>query len=101
ADEVIREQIAYFEGIGQDFEWKLYDHDSPPDLKDRLVAHGFEVEEPEALLVLDLKHTPAALFRPVRLDVRRITAPGGVADAVAVQEEVWEEDFSGLADCLA
>ena len=45
-EDVIREQVAYYEGIGQDFEWKAYDYDKPPDLKNRLAAHGFEVEEP-------------------------------------------------------
>ena len=27
ADDTIREQVNYFESIGQDFEWKLYDYD--------------------------------------------------------------------------
>ena len=50
-DRVIAEQITYFEQLGQDFEWKTYDHDTPGDLKARLSAHGFAAEEPEALLV--------------------------------------------------
>ena len=36
ADDMIREQVRYFESIGQDFEWKLYDYDQPSDLKERL-----------------------------------------------------------------
>ena len=43
-DEINREQVAYFEGLGQDFEWKVYDYDRPSDLKDRLAAHGFIIE---------------------------------------------------------
>ena len=43
AEAVIDEQMAYFEGIGQDFEWKLYDYDRPVDLKARLAAKGFEI----------------------------------------------------------
>ena len=31
AGERIREQVRYFERIGQDFEWKLYDYDPPAD----------------------------------------------------------------------
>lgn len=27
AEDAIREQVSYFESIGQDFEWKLYDYD--------------------------------------------------------------------------
>jgi GNAT superfamily N-acetyltransferase len=50
----IGEQVAYFEGIGQKFEWKVFDYDTPADLKERLAAHGFEVEDPDAIMVLDL-----------------------------------------------
>jgi hypothetical protein len=34
AEDVIREQVSYFERLGQDFEWKLYDYDQPADLKE-------------------------------------------------------------------
>ena len=33
ADQVIEEQVADFERLGLEFEWKLYDHDQPPDLR--------------------------------------------------------------------
>ena len=55
AGAAIREQIAYFEQIGSDLEWKLFDYDTPPDLKERLAAHGFEIEEPEYLMILPLE----------------------------------------------
>jgi hypothetical protein len=45
ADDRIREQVSYFESIGQNFEWKLYDYDQPSDLKERLRSNGFIVEE--------------------------------------------------------
>jgi GNAT superfamily N-acetyltransferase len=94
AEEVIEAEIAYFEGIGHDFEWKVYSHDSPPDLKERLAARGFEIGEVEAVLVLDLAEAPAALLAPVSHDVRRITEPEELADVVAVQQQVWPEaDF--------
>ncbi len=41
AEDVIREQVSYFESLGQDFEWKLYDYDRPSDLKERLESYGF------------------------------------------------------------
>ncbi len=97
----IREQVAYFEGIGQDFEWKTYDHDGPPDLKERLAAAGFELEEAEALLVLDLDQAPAWLFDPVTADVRRVVDPAQIADVRAVEEAVWQDDFAELAERLA
>ena len=54
-DDVIREQMSYFESIGQDFEWKVYDYDQPSGLKERLASYGFAVEEAEAIMVLDLE----------------------------------------------
>ena len=55
-DAVIESEIAYFESLGLDFEWKAYDYDTPADLVARLAARGFEVEDPEAVMVLDLEH---------------------------------------------
>jgi GNAT superfamily N-acetyltransferase len=62
ADAAIEEQIAYFQSVGQDFEWKAYAHDQPPDLLERLAAHGFELDETEAILVIDVHDPPAALL---------------------------------------
>jgi GNAT superfamily N-acetyltransferase len=103
ADEVIETEIAYFERIGHDFEWKVYSHDSPPDLKERLAARGFEIGEAEAVLVLDLADAPPGLLAPVSHDVRRIITAEQLADVVAVQREVWPEaDFiSHLGERLA
>ncbi len=94
ADAVIRAEISYFERLGQSFEWKVYDHDNPPDLKKRLLAAGFESGEAEALMVLDLNEAPAALRQPVTVDVRRVSHPDQIADLVAVQQQVWPDaDF--------
>jgi hypothetical protein len=90
-DRVIAEQIAHFDQLGQDFEWKTYDQDTPGDLKDRLRAHGFEAEEPEALLVLDIEAAPASLWQPVIHDVRRITNPDRLEEYRRIQERVWDE----------
>jgi len=92
ADEVIRGEIDYFTSIGQDFEWKLYDHDTPPDLKERLQAFGFEIGDPEAVLVLDIHEAPPALLQPVTHDVRRIGQPAQMEDVVAVQRAVWPDE---------
>lgn len=98
ADRVIASEIAYFEGLGQDFEWKTYDHDPPADLKDRLTAFGFEGEEPEALLILDLEAPPEELLRPVIQDVRRITDSAELDAIGPIQEQVWgESDPSFIA----
>jgi GNAT superfamily N-acetyltransferase len=97
----IGEQVAYFEGMGQGFEWKVFDYDTPPDLKERLAAHGFEIEDPDAIMVLDLDGTSQTLFRPSTHTVRRITDPERVADVMAVEDAVWDGDYCALGRSLA
>lgn len=95
-------QIDYFERIGQDFEWKVYGHDTPRDLRDRLAARGFEIGEPEALLIYDLVDaSPALLAPPPRHDIRRLDDPDQLTDLQSVVEEVWQEDMAGLVNRLA
>ena len=72
-DRVIDEEIAYFRERGASCEWKVYSHDAPPDLRERLVARGFSADEPETLLISGAKRCAAA---PVRL----AWAYGGTAD---------------------
>ncbi|HEY2691649.1 MAG TPA: GNAT family N-acetyltransferase [Streptosporangiaceae bacterium] len=53
ADGVIAEQVRFFAGRGEPFEWKLYSYDRPADLDQRLLAAGFVPEDPESLMVAD------------------------------------------------
>src|ERR1700733_14483840 len=53
ADAAIAEQVAYFAGRGEQFEWKTYGYDQPPDLGERLLAAGFVAEDAEALMVAE------------------------------------------------
>lgn len=96
ADAVIDEQFAYFKQAGLPFEWKVYDHDTPSDLKDRLVSHGLVTEDPGAIMVLDLSETPPALLQPVTADVRRLTHRDQLEDVIRVEEQIWGEDFSWM-----
>lgn len=100
-EDSIREQVAYFERIGQNFEWKVYDHDTPLDLKERLAAHGFEVEEADAIMVLDLEKAPETLLQPVSHTVRRITDPKKIGDVLTVEEQVWAKHDADLGRYLA
>jgi hypothetical protein len=101
SDDIIREQIFYFESIGQDFEWKVYDYDQPPDLKERLASHGFIVEEAEAIMVLDLGDAPKVLWQPILPNVQRILEPEKIAEVLTIERQVWNEDFSSLGHYLA
>ncbi|MEM7531124.1 MAG: GNAT family N-acetyltransferase [Chloroflexota bacterium] len=100
AEASICEQVAYFESIEQSFEWKVYDYDTPPDLKERLDAVGFVVEEADAIMVLDLDDAPSRLWQPIRHDIQQITEPEKLIDVQTVEERVWDEDASWVVDYL-
>ncbi len=96
----IEAQIAYFEKLGLDFEWKLYDYDTPGDLKQRLAQHGFEIEEDEAILFFDLAALPERLRLPVQADVRRLKPSQPLDDILKIENEVWSTDHSSLVQRL-
>lgn len=102
ADAAIRAEIAYFRKlkIADDLEWKLFDYDTPADLKERLVAHGFEPQDPDAVLILDMEAVPPALLQPVTHDVQRITDAAGLAHVKAILETVWDEAYDWLIPSL-
>ena len=39
-DEAISSTVDFFSDKGGEFEWKVYDHDTPRDLKERLLCAG-------------------------------------------------------------
>ncbi|MFO7632890.1 MAG: GNAT family N-acetyltransferase [Caldilinea sp.] len=100
ADKSIRDQIAYFEQMGCAFEWKHYDYDTPPDLKERLRAHGFELEEVESIMALPLANAPVGLLKPVTHDVRRVHDPDQLEDIQRIKEAVWGEERSFISQFL-
>ncbi|HLZ65651.1 MAG TPA: GNAT family N-acetyltransferase [Aliidongia sp.] len=55
ADRAIAAQVAFFRELGRPVEWKLYGHDRPGDLGDRLARAGFRAQETEHFMVRDLE----------------------------------------------
>jgi GNAT superfamily N-acetyltransferase len=97
ADAQIDSQIAYFRALGQSFEWKAFAYDEPSDLVQRLEAHGFAVEEPEAVMVLDLQS-----YTPVEtLPVRRVTTRAELRDVESVRTRVYGDEGADNLDQLA
>lgn len=94
--EVIQQQIDYFTMINQPFEWKVYDHDYPPDLKDRLVDFGFKQDEREAVMILDLNKVPSSLLEPVEKEIKPILNIDQLEDVVAIERQVWGGDFDWI-----
>ncbi|MBZ0302004.1 MAG: GNAT family N-acetyltransferase [Anaerolineae bacterium] len=101
ADIVIQTERDAFFQRGYSLEWKLYTHDMPSDLGDRLAAHGFVLEEPEAIMVLDTEALPPTLQGPVSPAIRRLDDPDQVMAMLSVQQAVWEKEFDWLAEELA
>jgi hypothetical protein len=99
-DQIINDEIAYFESIGHSFEWKLYSHDTPPDLIERLQRRGFEIEETETILVLDMQNLSGILTQPVTHDIRRITAPAMVKALIDVQSAIYGHEMGGMVERL-
>lgn len=97
AEAAIREQIAYFGARGQSFEWKVYSHDTPPDLKERLHAHGFQIGEPDAVMAFDTASAPPVLLRAPTSDIRPVTDPAGLDAVIAIEDQVWGEDHTWIA----
>jgi GNAT superfamily N-acetyltransferase len=94
----IQEQVAYFGSLGHEFEWKAYAHDQPPDLVERLARHGFEIDDAEAIVVLDLSSSalPAASDR-----VRKLTRSEQLRDVAPVKARVDGGDVDARIDALA
>jgi hypothetical protein len=84
ADRVIQREALYFKQLGHTVEWKLFSHDAPANLHERLLSHGFSAEDPESIMVLDLGQAPASLLSEVPLDIRRVTDPDGLEDVARV-----------------
>jgi GNAT superfamily N-acetyltransferase len=101
ADRSIQEQIAFFEALPQDFEWKAYAHDAPADLVTRLGRLGFDVDESEAVMVTDLQSAPALdPLTDTAITVRRIGTRAELADVAAVKQRVYGHGAAELLDQL-
>jgi hypothetical protein len=103
-ERVIQEQIDDLTTRGLRFDWKVYAYDTPPDLKNRLVAHGFEPDlepdNPGAILVLDLEQAPAALLQPITADMRRLTERQQLVNVIRIEEQVWGRNFNWITPRL-
>jgi GNAT superfamily N-acetyltransferase len=100
-DAAIQDQMAYFGHLGQQFEWKVFGHDQPPDLIQRLAAHGFEIDETEAVLVHDLGFS-ADRPGPARdVAVRRISTHDELREVGSIKARVYGDGFGDIVDRLA
>lgn len=79
ADLAIARQVAHYARLGHAFEWKLHDHDGPPDLATRLAAAGFVAGPFETLVVFDLARLTETRAAPDAVELRELTRPDELA----------------------
>lgn len=102
ADAAVDGELARARADGRRFEWKLYGHDRPADLADRLVAAGFVAEDEESLVVGsldDVLDRTSGAAAPDGVEVR--DAHDDELEAIGeLQQRVWGGDWSWLVDEL-
>jgi GNAT superfamily N-acetyltransferase len=97
ADAAIAAQVAHYTALGHDaFEWKLYAHDRPADLAERLLAAGFEAEEPETLLVAPVEELSTAVELPDGVRLRTARDADDAELMASAHERAFGSDGSRL-----
>ncbi len=102
ADELaalVQRTFAYYRELGVGFEWKTFDHDRA-DLPPLLVAAGAHAEEHEALVLGEAALLAGDPVLPDGLRLREVTERRDLERIGALHSEVWDQDWSWLADDL-
>jgi hypothetical protein len=93
ADAAILEQIEHHRKLAVEFEWKLYAHDAPADLRSRLERRGFQIGPHEAVLVFDLSESNESIEQVDPSAVVRVERPEQVETYRHVAEAVFEKKY--------
>lgn len=103
-ENVIRDEISRADACNYTLEWKVYGHDSPPNLRDSLLAAGFEPGDLESLLVLPVSETTVAAFDAPAYEIKRVRDAEGLNDVADISREIGrrnvEEEKHRLAAIL-
>lgn len=92
AREAVAEQAELFHEARADVEWKVFGHDRPANLDAILAGAGFVPDEPETLVVFDLREGLPGGAAPAGIEVRRVTDDAGVRDAVTAKDAAFGPD---------
>jgi GNAT superfamily N-acetyltransferase len=99
-DELIARQVHVFAGRGERFEWKYHGHDLPADLPERLRAAGFVPEDRETVVIAPVADIVGETVLPEGVSLREVTSRADLERIAALQQAVWQEQHSGIADFL-
>ncbi len=86
---VIASEIQTFAARARRWEWKLYDHDRPADLPERLRAAGFVPDPVEAVLVADLADLVVSAEPPDGVELVPVVDRETADNLVAVHDGVF------------
>jgi len=104
ADAAIERELRHHRGLNAGFEWKVYAHDRPANLKERLARRGFTVGPGEAVVVCDLADLGAWVEEgdaaPGHV-VRRVETAAQLADFRRVAEAAFGKDYTFTTTQLA
>ncbi|WP_299538238.1 GNAT family N-acetyltransferase [uncultured Streptomyces sp.] len=93
AEAAVAAQVAHYTALGHDlFEWKLYGHDRPAALADRLREAGFVPEPSETVLVAPVERLSTAVAAPAGIEVREVRDAAGVRLMAAAHRAAFGED---------
>lgn len=92
ADAVIAEQAAHYRELATQVEWKVYHHDRPADLLQRIERYGFMPGPRETVLVLDLQDRPSWIDEAPTHTVTRIESEEQLELYRASGEALFGED---------
>jgi len=85
--------------LGQAVEWKTYGHDRR-DLTERLRLAGFAPEDEETVVIGTAADLTTAGEDPEGITIRATTDPADLHRIAVMESEVWNVDWSWLADDL-
>ncbi|MFI7469099.1 GNAT family N-acetyltransferase [Nonomuraea sp. NPDC049646] len=100
ADTAVARQVRFFGDLGLGFEWKLYAHDRPADLADRLLAAGFAAAPAETVMVARVADLDTEVAPPDGVSLLPVTDAAGVQALVEVHELAFGTDGGRLRDHL-
>jgi ribosomal protein S18 acetylase RimI-like enzyme len=100
ADAAITAQLRYFGDTGRAFEWKLYAHDRPADLGERLARAGLVPDEPETLMVAEVAGLPQEPVLPEGLRIEPVTDLAGVERMITTHRAAFGHEAPRLEQFL-
>jgi len=99
--DVLREERLRADTGGYALEWKVYGHDGPSSLTDELRVAGFEADDEEQVLMLELNGTALRAFDGPAYEIRVVHDAVGLADVAAISTQIGRRNVEAETRRLA